>query len=135
MNTYIIVFLGSWLLALLVTPLVIKVAKMFSFMDSPGIRKVHSMPVPRIGGAAVFLPMLVLIISVLFLDNVIGDEFRNVHTKVIVLLSAASFIFVVGLIDDVKGLRARIKLLFQLAAAVMVCAFDIRISEISIPVT
>jgi UDP-GlcNAc:undecaprenyl-phosphate GlcNAc-1-phosphate transferase len=72
-----------------------------------------------------------MIIPVLFLSNAIGDMFRNVQTKVVTLLAAGAFMFVVGLVDDVRGLRARTKLLAQIAAAVAVCAFGIRIESVS----
>ena len=76
--------------------------------------------------------MMCLIVPILILPNVVGDAFRGIMTKVIVLLSAAAFIFVVGLIDDIKGIRARIKLLAQLAAAIAVCSAGIRIERIVI---
>ncbi|HEW78408.1 MAG TPA: undecaprenyl/decaprenyl-phosphate alpha-N-acetylglucosaminyl 1-phosphate transferase, partial [Phycisphaerales bacterium] len=132
MNTYVLVYLCSWLLALLVTPIVIRLARRFKMVDSSDIRKVHSRPVPRIGGVAVFVPMMVLTISVLFLNNDIGDKFHGIQPKIIVLLSAAAFMFLVGLIDDIKGLRARVKFLCQLAAAITVCAFGIRITSIAV---
>ena len=120
MNTYAFVYLCSWLLALLTTPVVIRLAHRFDMVDAPDVRKVHSQPIPRIGGVAVFIPMMALIASVLFLDNAIGEEFRNIQSRVIILLSAATFMFFVGLIDDIKGLRARVKLLCQLIAATAV---------------
>jgi UDP-N-acetylmuramyl pentapeptide phosphotransferase/UDP-N-acetylglucosamine-1-phosphate transferase len=54
--------------------------------------------------------------------------------QVCVLLLVAGFMFTVGLIDDVKtnGLRARVKFMAQIAAAVMVCAVGIRIKSVVI---
>jgi len=130
MKTYLFVYLGSGVLALITTPIVIRVARWLNIVDSPGIRKVHSEPIPRIGGVAIFVSMMGLIIPVLFLRNVIGDSFRSVLPKIVALLSAAGFVFLIGLADDIKGLRVRVKLLAQFVAAVTVCCAGIRIDAI-----
>ncbi len=134
MKTYLFVYLGSALLALLITPVVIWLARRLTIIDVPGTRHVHAKSISHIGGVAIFLSMMCLIIPVLFLSNVIGDAFRDILPKLIVLLSAAGFMFFVGLIDDIKikGLRARIKFLAQIAAAITVCAVGIRIESVAI---
>jgi len=73
-------------------------------------------------------------IGVLFLSNAVGDAFRGILPKLIVLLCSAAFIFFIGLIDDLKtkGLRARIKFLAQLVAAIAVCAAGVRIESVAI---
>ncbi|MBC8218377.1 MAG: undecaprenyl/decaprenyl-phosphate alpha-N-acetylglucosaminyl 1-phosphate transferase, partial [Planctomycetes bacterium] len=132
MKTYLSVYLGSAILALVITPAVIWGARRINIVDVPGARSSHSKPVPHVGGISLFAAMMCLIVPILILPNVVGDAFRGIMTKVIVLLSAAAFIFVVGLIDDIKGIRARIKLLAQLAAAIAVCSAGIRIERIVI---
>ena len=111
MRTYIAVYLGSAVLAILTTPIVIHVAKRLHIFDTPGIRKVHSKPIIRIGGVAIVISMIGLVIPVLLLPNVIGETFRFIHSKIIILLGASGFIFLIGLIDDIRGLRVRTKLL------------------------
>jgi len=130
MKTYLFVYFGSGVLALITTPIVIRVARWLNIVDSPGIRKVHSEPIPRIGGVAIFVSMMGLIIPVFFLRNAIGDNFRSILPKIVALLSAAGFVFLVGLADDIKGLRVRVKLLAQFVAAVTVCYAGIRIDAI-----
>jgi len=134
MKTYLFVYLGSAFLALVITPVVIWLARRLNIADVPDVRKVHTRTVSHIGGVAIFLSMICLTIGVLFLSNVIGDTFRDILPKLIVLLSTAAFIFFVGLIDDIrtKGLRARIKFLAQLAAAIIVCAVGIRIKSVAV---
>lgn len=132
MKTYLCVYLGSALLALVITPFVIWLGRKLNVADVPGVRKVHVKPISHIGGVAIFLSMMCLTIPVLFLSNVIGDAFRDIQTKIIALLTAGSFIFLVGLIDDIKGLRARIKFLAELAVAMTVCAIDIRIKSVAV---
>ncbi len=134
MKTYLSVYLGSAFLALVITPVVIWLSRRFNIADVPGARHMHTKPISHIGGVAIFLSMMPLTVCVLFLSNTIGDAFRNILLKVIVLLSAAAFIFFVGLIDDIrtKGLRARFKFLAQLVAAIAVCAVGIRIRSVAV---
>jgi len=134
MKTYLSVYLGSAILALAITPVVIWLARRLSIVDVPGARHVHTKPTSHIGGVAISLSMMCPTIAVLFLSNVIGDAFQDILPKLIVLLSAAGFIFFVGLIDDIKtkGLRARIKFLAQMAAAIAVCAVGIRIKSVAV---
>ena len=132
MKTYLSVYLGSTILATMLTPLVILVARWLNIVDTPDIRKVHFNPIPRIGGIAIFVPMITLIIPVLFLPNIIGDSFHSVQSKVIALLIAAGFMFFTGLVDDIKTLRVRVKFSAQFIAAMIVCSMGIRIYSISI---
>jgi len=132
MKTYLCVYFGSTVLALITTPIVICVARRLNIIDNPDMRKVHSKPVPRIGGVAIFVSMMGLIIPVLFLRNAIGDSFRLIQSKIVALFLAAGFVFLVGLVDDVKGLRVRAKFLAQLLAALIVCYAGIRIDFITL---
>jgi UDP-N-acetylmuramyl pentapeptide phosphotransferase/UDP-N-acetylglucosamine-1-phosphate transferase len=132
MTTYLGVFLGSLVLALLVTPVVIIAARRMKVLDHPGIRTVHTNPIARIGGVAIFLAAMCLIVSVCFLNNDIGVAFRQNALGLSALLCTAAFIFVVGLIDDVKGLPARVKLVAEIAAASLLCYVGVQISALQI---
>lgn len=132
MKTYLSVYLGSTILAIITTPIVIRIARKLNIVDPPDIRKVHSRPIPRIGGVAIFISMIGLVIPILFLSNFIGEAFRLIQFKVVVVLCAAGFVFFVGLVDDVRGLRVRTKLWAQFAAATIVCSAGIRIESIVI---
>ncbi|MHC4509493.1 MAG: glycosyltransferase family 4 protein [Planctomycetota bacterium] len=134
MKTYLVVYLGSAVLAVLITPLLIWLDRRLGLANDPHHRHVHERLVPRIGGVAIFLSMIALTIPVLFLSNTIGEAFRDIFAELVVLLCAAGFIFLVGLIDDLKdwGLGARVKLAAQLVAAFAVCAVGIRIRSVAV---
>lgn len=132
MHTYICVYLGSTFLALLITPVVIWLARRTGVMDHPGVRSVHRKPVPRIGGLSIFVSSMCLILPALYLRNDIGEAFRDIHLQVTVLLWAATFIFLVGLLDDLWRVPARYKFLAELLAAAALCIVGVRIDEISL---
>ncbi|MEN6336883.1 MAG: MraY family glycosyltransferase [Phycisphaerales bacterium] len=132
MDTSLSVFLGSALLAILLTPLVIRLANRIGAVDQPGVRKVHKHPIARIGGVAIFLSSMTALAAVLFGNNATGEAFRAMQRNLTAVLIGAGFIFVVGLVDDLRGLPAKIKLLAELAAAGGLCLVGVRIGDIAI---
>lgn len=132
MQTYLCVYIGAAFVALAITPAVIALARRVDAVDRPGVRTVHTTPIPRIGGVAIFVSAICLILPVLFLDNRIGDAFRDTWFQVTVLLAAATLIFIVGFIDDLRGLPARVKLAVELVAATVLCAVGVRVSALEI---
>ncbi len=130
MKTYLFVYLGAALLVILATPCIVRLARALGLIDAPGTRKVHSKAVPRLGGIPIAIATLALVIAVLALDNRIAQSFRGVQPELAALLGASIFILLAGIVDDIWNLRARVKLLIQLAAATSVCAFGIRIDSI-----
>jgi UDP-GlcNAc:undecaprenyl-phosphate GlcNAc-1-phosphate transferase len=81
---------------------------------------------------AIALAMLGVILPLFFLDNALGDAFRKAGPRVIALLAAGSMMFIVGLTDDIFDLRARVKFMAQILAAMLICAYGVRIDDIEI---
>ncbi len=131
MKTYLAVYFGALLLAVIITPVIIYIANLLKIYDNPDIRKVHAQAVPRIGGAAIFLSSVALVITTLFLDNKIGQAFRSVQLQITSLLATSAFIFLVGLLDDLYGIRARHKLMAQVIAAAVLCLAGIKIDSLN----
>ena len=50
MNTMLLVYFGSALVALILTPALIRLAHRIGAVDRPGVRTIHERPIPRIGG-------------------------------------------------------------------------------------
>jgi UDP-GlcNAc:undecaprenyl-phosphate GlcNAc-1-phosphate transferase len=132
MKTYLIVYLGSAVLALVITPATVYLSRSIQALDYPGVRRTHARPIPRIGGMAVIVSTMGFVLPVLFLHNAVGDAFREVILQIVALLSAASLIFLVGLVDDLRGLRARAKLVAELIIAIVLCAVGIRITSVAV---
>ena len=132
METYLCVYVGAALVALVITPGVIALARRVDAVDRPGTRTVHTQPVPRIGGVAIFVAANSLILPVLFLDNRIGDAFRQSRLEISALLGMATLIFIVGLVDDLRGLPARVKLAVETLVAGVLCYVGVRISALEI---
>jgi len=132
MKTYLSVYFGTVLMAMFLVPIVSRLAKRYRFVDDPGPRKVHKKPIPRLGGIALFASTLSLMVFVFFLDNQISEYLHQMGTEFLVLLIAGSFIFVVGLIDDLCSLPGYIKLLCIIAASLAICASGATLHSISV---
>ncbi len=132
MSTYIGVYFVSAYLALAVTPLVIWLARRIGAVDRPGLRSVHTQPIPRIGGVAIYVSSLAAILPLLLLDNSVGRIFHDMQFEILVLLGFASTVFLIGLIDDLRGLPARFKFAAELLAAGAVCLSGVRISSLGL---
>jgi UDP-GlcNAc:undecaprenyl-phosphate GlcNAc-1-phosphate transferase len=109
-------------IVLALSPAVGRVARILGAVDRPGRRRLNQSPVPRLGGIALFLGILVPALA--FLP--FGDETRG-------LLLGAAVATTVGAIDDVRGLRWWQKLGGQLLAAAIPTAFGIYVDHLTFP--
>lgn len=117
-------FLLALVGALVITPWVRKAAFKIGAIDQPEQRKVHSKIMPRMGGLAVFLAFALAVLFTQQLDK-----------RIIGLLTGGFLIVLLGILDDTKGLPAKVKLLGQIAAAAVVIPFEIQVQFITNPLT
>ncbi len=123
---YLICFVLATTTALLTTPLCRKVALLLGILDHPHTNvKTHKHPVPYLGGLAVALGMAAGLLYVRAYTNFPTGTLRSLRGLVL----GVFLILLLGLIDDIKlkGLSYRFKFLIQIAAALCLLAFDIRI--------
>jgi UDP-GlcNAc:undecaprenyl-phosphate GlcNAc-1-phosphate transferase len=126
------VYFGGAYLALLATPLVIRLARRIGAVDYPGVRSIHTRPVPRIGGVAIYLSATCVIVALLFLNHAGSEKFREVRLQVITLVCCATGIFLLGLTDDLRRLPARFKFAAEVLGAGALCLVGVRISSIGL---
>lgn len=122
---YIAVFAAAALTTLVLTPLVRRLALALNLVDLPGQRRVHSQPVPRLGGLAVFAGFHVAA-AVVFLPawREFGGNLNLAWWQKFFVVSA--WITFVGVVDDVRGIRPWVKLTGQIIAAVLAYFCDMR---------
>ena len=118
MAFYWLVFLTGLVTTLVATPAVRALALKFGIVDRPGERRVHSSPIPLLGGIAICLGF---ILSVLL--------FCDVGSPVVGLLVGGVFILAVGVVDDVLDLKPWQKLMCQIAAALVLVLFGGKVSR------
>lgn len=121
MRPYLIVFGVAALTAYATTPAVRRLALRLRAVDVPNDRKVHTDPTPTLGGLALFAGVA----AALGVAWVLGDfrELFRTSSEPAGVLGAAAVVVALGIVDDVRGLRASTKLAGQvLAAGVLVFA-------------
>ncbi len=121
-------FLFGFFLSSFFTPFAISFGRKFGIIDKPqdeyGREKVHKVPVPRTGGLAIYLSLLVVFV---FLGNF--------NRQMIGLIAGASIIFFGMSLDDKFHLSVTKKFLIQFAAAVVIVLFGIKFDFITNPFT
>ncbi|WP_332651190.1 glycosyltransferase family 4 protein [Lysinibacillus sp. 54212] len=109
--------------AILLTPLVKRLAFRIGAVDAPNYRKVHARIMPRLGGLAIFGAFLIGI-AVLRPDS----------EYLLAIILGATVIVITGVLDDMYELSAKAKMIGQLVAAcIIVFLGDIQIQEINLP--
>ena len=115
---WIYLFLCGFLISFLLMPYVILLGHWFGFVDRPDAnRKVHPQPTALTGGVAIYAAsMITMLINFHF-----SMEMKGV-------MVGSSLIFLVGLVDDRWGLSARLRLLCQLVASLVLVYFGVRVT-------
>jgi UDP-GlcNAc:undecaprenyl-phosphate GlcNAc-1-phosphate transferase len=109
-------------IVLALSPAVGHVARILGAVDRPERRRLHTTPIPRLGGIALFLGILVPALA--FLP--FGSETRG-------LLLGAAVALTLGAVDDVRGLLWWQKLAGQVLAAAIPTAFGIWVDRFTFP--
>lgn len=124
-------FLVSLGLGLGLIPIAKRLGIRFGIVDKPSQRKVHKLPMPRVGGVAMMVAFVVPVVGVALFFPEITAACSSVSLPT--LLGGALLVFFMGLIDDIRGLPARLKLVVQVVAACIAYAGGVRILQISLP--
>lgn len=86
----------------------------FNWLDHPNERKIHARPIPRIGGVMIFASFVITVIIAFATNPGLQIVLPKTFNLVAVLIFS-SLAFVLGILDDVKGVPALRKLAFQFA--------------------
>jgi UDP-GlcNAc:undecaprenyl-phosphate GlcNAc-1-phosphate transferase len=112
----------AFAIVVLLTPAVGGMARLLGVVDRPAERRLNKRPIPRLGGLAIFLGILVPSLAFLALDG----EMRGI-------VLGAAVACVVGAVDDFRGLDPLPKLAGQVAAASIPLAFGVWIDHFTFP--
>lgn len=119
---YLLPFLVSLSLSLLLTPIIIKITRKYGFVAKPRKDRWHKEPTPLFGGIGIFFSFL---ISFIFFIK-IGWTFGG-----IILCSTLAFIL--GFLDDIFNIKPQTKFLSQLIIATIAIIFGIKVKIIENP--
>ena len=114
-------FLVAFVVAVIMTPLAIKIAPKIGAMDIPkDERRMHSKAMPRFGGMAIFVGIMVSLACFSFKDTGVSS-----------IMIGCIMIYIVGVVDDLKTLKPIVKLGGQVICAAVLFFQGIRIEFIT----
>ena len=104
--------------------MVISYSKKEGLVDLPNDRKIHTKPISRIGGVAIWASTMLTFLCLVLLSYYPYGELVSG------ILLGGSLMFLLGLIDDVYGLGAKFKLLIQISIATIVYLLGVQINNV-----
>lgn len=118
MTTSLILFFGALVITIALTPISKWLAPHVGVIAKPRARDVHTTPVPKMGGVAILLAVMVMVI---FLRG--QTEIR----QIVALVFGAAFMSFLGLIDDRFSLSAYVRLVAQFGTALFVWSNGVKV--------
>ncbi len=123
MNQYLSIFIAAFALAFVFTPVAIKIAPKIGAVDIPkDNRRMHTKAMPRFGGMAIYIGTVTSMLI-----------FLPFSTQLMGVIAGGTLIFLVGIIDDLRNLPAKVKLICQILCAFILFQFSVKISFIGNP--
>lgn len=115
-------FVMATILGLFIIPRVLVISFRKRLFDMPDVRKVHSCPIPRLGGVT-FFPVIVLVMCSISLFELYNGRFPsvmigyNLLNEMLCLLIGLMLLYIVGVCDDLIGVRYSRKFIVQILAS------------------
>ncbi len=114
----------TFLICLILIPLIMLVCRHYSLYDPVNARKIHSGNIPRLGGIGIVLAFFAGVFVYAFFYRAIPLQ------RIVPLLMACLLIFFAGILDDLKNLNAYVKLFVQIAAGLVVITNGYRFTTV-----
>ena len=129
------IFLLSVIIVGIAIPQILRIAFRRQLFDRPDERKLHSCQVPRLGGLA-FIPGIFVALFFLTVFNVVFGRYElfvTIDREVLPLACvffASFFLYIVGIADDIVGIRYRGKFLVQICSGIVLIAGGCMLSDL-----
>ena len=124
MTAYFLLVMTALVFALGATPVARQTARRFGVLAQPSARKIHTNPMPLLGGSVIYLAFVLALV-------LLGNRFYV--KQVVSIFVGATLVSLLGLWDDRLGLGPLAKLAGQLLAATIVAMTDVRIGLLRVP--
>lgn len=119
---------------MVLTPWLRRFCERYRLVDEPSDdRRVHQRAVPRLGGVAIFLSMLIALSFLAMVNNLLTHTLRPELRGILVFLGCGSLVLLLGIYDDLRGANATVKFAGLAAVTVLFYALGGRIEILSIP--
>ncbi len=134
MKTYFALFIIATCSALVITPVVRRLCERFKLLDVPADgRRVHTSAIPRLGGVAIYLSLLVALSSLFVVSNILTQSLAYYSPLFYKILIPASLVLLLGIYDDLRGANAILKFVGLALIASLFYAMGGRMENLAIP--
>ena len=116
--------------SLVLVPVVRHYALKADLLDAPGERKIHSQPIPRLGGVAIFVSFLVALGCLGALGQLTDLIFTRGNLG---LIAGGTLMFLLGLLDDLVNLSPYVKLAGQFLASIVAFGMGVSVDALDLP--
>lgn len=132
-RTYLACFVLGAVVSVSITPLVIRLADRLRIVDRPGGRKAHAGATPLMGGIGIFLGVWTPLCLLAFWSNSITQTLSESVDKFVAIFLAGIAMLALGIVDDKRGLNARVKFAVQGLVAVALVFSGITFGDLTVP--
>ena len=116
MNTSVILaFAASLIATFAVHPYLVRIALAKNIVDNPNARKLQKRPIPVLGGAAIFLGII------------IGTGVSGLHidcSSLMIIISAMVVMLYIGMIDDILGLSPMLRFVLEILLVCLLIGYS-----------
>lgn len=120
--------------SLVLTPLLRRLCERYGLVDAPrDDRRLHLRAIPRLGGIAIFVSVLLGLSALPFLHNLLTETIRPDNSRFLITLVPATLVLLLGIYDDLRGANAAVKFIGLGVAGALLYAMGGRIVALSIP--
>jgi UDP-GlcNAc:undecaprenyl-phosphate/decaprenyl-phosphate GlcNAc-1-phosphate transferase len=133
-KTYFALFLVAACASLALTPWLRRFCERYRLVDeaSDG-RRVHQRAVPRLGGIAIFLSVLIALSVLGLVNNLLTQALRPDLREIFAFLICGFLVLLLGIYDDLRGANAAVKFTGLAAVTVLFYSLGGRIEHLSVP--
>lgn len=113
-------FITAFVVTLITIPPILQLVKKYSLYDIPDYRKEHKMPIATFGGVAIWAGMVI--------SMMLWFSFSR-QVSIIGFMFSLVILFSMGIMDDLKNLSARYKLIIETGLAIIMAIAGTRITN------
>ncbi len=135
-QTYIAPIIIAALMTCGLTYSVKLIAEHLGIFDQPNERRVNTKAIPRLGGVAIVIAFLLTTLGYVLASHRLEfdhTKFYIFDLKLVGVIFGALVLLIVGIFDDIRGIKPIFKLLWHIVAATIVVVFGLTINYIRLP--
>ena len=125
----LLAFIISLLIAIIIIPRILIIAHKLYLYDLPDERKIHSNPIPRIGGLSFFYCILFTIFSMFIIFHLFYGAVEQYVYSNSYFLCALLILHLGRMKDDLIGMRYRYKFFLQISASLLIVSSGLYINN------